>query len=181
MSDTSNGYGIPSVTDRLSALRGTSQQQQPPATSSSPRRMRKEILIGALVATAGIALALFLRGGSTPDSLVTKVNSVVEGTAPVDAPSQLMSGEAFVPISVESGNLPPVLSVGDRVRVIVTPDQNGTGTVRGLEDTTVVHDIETPGDIGTRFVVTVRAPEGVAAAIAASGPVFLAIISKEGQ
>jgi hypothetical protein len=45
----------------------------------------------------------------------------------------------------------------------------------------VVHDIETPGDIGTRFVVTVRAPEEVAAAIAASGPVFLAIINKEGQ
>ena len=168
MSDTSNGYGIPSVTDRLSALRGTpQQQQQPQATSSSPRRVRKEILIGALVAMAGISLALFLRGGSTPDSLATKVNVVVEGTAPADSPSRLMSGEAFVPIPVESGNLPPVLSIGDHVRVIVTPDQNGTGTVRGLEDTTVVHDIETPGDIGTRFVVTVRAPEGVAAAIAA--------------
>jgi hypothetical protein len=92
-----------------------------------------------------------------------------------------MSGEAFVPIAVESGNFPPVLKDGDQVRVIVTPDSNGTGTVRGLDETTVVHDIETPGDIGTKFVVTVRAPEGVAAAIAASGPVFLAIINKDGQ
>lgn len=181
MSETSNGYGIPSVSDRLSALRGTPQQQQPAATSSSPRKVRKEILIGALVATGGIALVLFLRGGSTPESLVTKVNAVVEGTTPLNTPTQLMSGEAFVPVAVESGNLPPVLKVGDQVRVIVTPDQNGTGTVRGLEETTVVHDIENPGDIGTRFVITVRAPEGVAAAIAASGPVLLAIISKEGQ
>jgi hypothetical protein len=180
MSETSNGYGIPSVADRLSALRTPSQQQQVPAVGA-PRRIRKEVLIGVLVAAAGIALALLLRGGTAPESLATKVNAAVESAASTPAPSQLMSGEAFVPIAVESGNFPPVLKDGDQVRVIVTPDSNGTGSVRGLEETTVVHDIETPGDIGTKFVVTVRAPEGVAAAIAASGPVFLAIINKDGQ
>jgi hypothetical protein len=180
MSETSNGYGIPSVADRLSALRTPSQQQQVPVVES-PQRIRKEVLIGALVIAAGIALALFLRSGTAPESLTTKVNAAVEGAASTSAPSQLMSGEAFVPIAVESGNFPPVLKDGDQVRVIVTPDSNGTGTVRGLDETTVVHDIETPGDIGTKFVVTVRAPEGVAAAIAASGPVFLAIINKDGQ
>lgn len=180
MSETSNGYGIPSVTDRLSALR-TPQQQASSTAAVAPRRVRKEVLIGALVAAAGIAMALFLRGGTAPESLTSKVNAAVESAASTPLPSQLMSGEAFVPIAVESGNFPPVLKDGDQVRVIVTPDSNGTGTVRGLEETTVVHDIKAPGDIGTQFVVTVRAPEGIAAAIAASGPVFLAIINKDGQ
>lgn len=180
MSETSNGYGIPSVADRLSALRSPSQQHQVSA-ATAPRRIRKEVLIGVLVAAAGIALALFIRGGTAPESLATKVDAAVESAASMPTPSQLMSGEAFVPIAVESGNFPPVLKDGDQVRVIVTPDSNGSGTVRGLEETTVVHDIESPDDIGTKFVVTVRAPEGVATAIAASGPVFLAIIDKDGQ
>ena len=180
MSETSNGYGIPNVTDRLSALRAPSQQQSP-MSMSSPRRVRREILIGVLVIAVGVAFALFLRGVSDPDSLAAKVNTMVDTTTPEDLTSQLMAGEAFIPIAVESGNLPPELRVGDRVRIIVTPANDGSGSVHGLDETSVVHDIETPGDIGTRFVVTVRAPEGVAMAIAASGPVFLAIINKEAQ
>ena len=179
MSETSNGYGIPSVTDRLSALR-TPSQQQPAQATGGPRQIRKEALIGVLVAATGIALALYLRGGSSPESLVAKVDTSVESTGSIPVSTQLMGGEAFVPIAVESGNFPPALKDGDQVRVIVTPDSNGTGTVRGLEETTVVHDIETPDDLGTKFVVTVRAPEEVAAAIAASGPVLLAIINKDG-
>ena len=90
--------------------------------------------------------------------------------------SELTDGEALVAVAVETGNFPPSLTVGDVVRVIVTPNSTGVGEVHGLTDTTIVHSVSPPSDIGSQFVVTLRAPATAATAIAASGPIHLAII-----
>ena len=65
---------------------------------------------------------------------------------------------------------------GDTVRVGVTPSNDGNGSVHSLREITVVQSVIPPADMGTQFVVTVRAPESLATAIAASGPLHLSIV-----
>jgi hypothetical protein len=137
--------------------------------------MRLEVLIGVVVVLAGITTALFLSGGGSsspaiggePATSSPKIN---------EQDSRLMAGEAFIAIAVDPGNFPPSLLVGDTVRVVVTPSNDGNGSVRSLKETTVVQSVTPPADMGTQFVVTVRAPESLATAIAASGPLHLSIV-----
>ena len=82
----------------------------------------------------------------------------------------------FIAMAVEPGNFPPSLAIGDTVRVVVTPSNDGSGSVRNLKETTVVESVMPPAEMGTQFVVTVRAPESLATAIAASGPLHLSIV-----
>lgn len=119
-------------------------------------------------------MALFLSGGSSSPPTGGEPATI---SPKVDAPnSRLMAGEAFIAIAVEPGNFPPSLVVGDTVRVVVTPSNDGSGGVRSLKETTVVQSVIPPADMGTQFVVTVRAPESLATAIAASGPIHLSIV-----
>lgn len=178
MSEASSNYGAPGVGDRLSALR-TSQPGTPPLTISTPKRMRMELLIGVVVILVGITMALFLSGGSStpssggePETSSPKVES---------KDSRLMAGEAFVAIAVEPGSFPPSLVAGDTVRVVVTPGNDGNGNVRSLKEITVVQSVTPPADMGTQFIVTVRAPESIATAIAASGPLHLSIVNGASQ
>ena len=178
MSEASSNFGAPGIAERLSVLR----TPQPGTTSpkkSAPKRMRLEVLIGVVVVLAGITMALFLSGGSS---------SPVTGGEPatispkVDVPnSRLMAGEAFIAIAMDFGNFPPSLVAGDTVRVVVTPSNDGSGSVRSLKETTVVQSVIPPTDMGTQFVVTVRAPESLATAIAASGPLHLSIVRGNNQ
>ena len=173
MSEASSNFGAPGIAERLSVLR-TPQPSTTPPKVSTPKRMRLEALIGLVVVLAGITMALFLSGGSsTPTS----------GGEPVTSPpsadiqnSSLMAGEAFIAIAVESGNFPPSLAIGDTVQVVVTPSNDGTGTVHSLKEITLVQSVTPPTDMGTQYVVTVRAPESLATAIAASGPLHLSIV-----
>ena len=87
-----------------------------------------------------------------------------------------MAGEAFIAIALDPGNFPPSLLVGDTVRVVVTPSNDGNGSVRSLKELTVVQSVTPPADMGTQFVVTVRAPESLATAVAASGAIHLSIV-----
>jgi hypothetical protein len=65
--------------------------------------------------------------------------------------------------------------------VVVTPSNDGNGSVRSLKEITVVQSVTPPADMGTQFVVTLRAPESIATAIAASGPLHLSIIRGDSQ
>ena len=173
MSEASNNSGAPGIAERLSVLRAP----QPGTASnraSAPKRMRLEVLIGVVVVLAGVTMALFLSGeNSSPVGTGEPATSSPE----VDIQnSRLMAGEAFIAIAVEPGNFPPSLVVGDTVRVVVTPSNDGSGSVRNLKETTVVQSVTPPAEMGTQFVVTVRAPESLATAIAASGPLHLSIV-----
>ena len=173
MSEASSNFGAPGIAERLSVLR-TPQSGTAPLKTNTPKRMRLEVLIGVVVVLAGITLALFLSGsGSSP-----AIGGESATSSPkVDVPnSRLMAGEAFIAIAVDPGNFPPSLLVGDTVRVVVTPSNDGSGSVRGLKEKTVVQSVMPPSDMGTQFVVTVRAPESLATAIAASGPLHLSIV-----
>ena len=173
MSEASSNFGAPGIAERLSVLR-TPQPGTAPLKTNTPKRMRLEVLIGVVVVLAGITLALFLSGsGSSP-----AIGGESATSSPkVDVPnSRLMAGEAFIAIAVDPGNYPPSLLVGDTVRVVVTPSNDGSGSVRGLKEITVVQSVTPPAGMGTQFVVTVRAPESLATAIAASGPLHLSIV-----
>ena len=173
MSEASSNFGAPGIAERLSVLR-TPQPGTAPLKTNTPKRMRLEVLIGVVVVLAGITLALFLSGsGSSP-----AIGGESATSSPkVDVPnSRLMAGEAFIAIAVDPGNFPPSLLVGDTVRVVVTPSNDGSGSVRGLKEITVVQSVTPPAGMGTQFVVTVRAPESLATAIAASGPLHLSIV-----
>ena len=173
MSEASNNSGAPGIAERLSVLRAP-QPGTAPNRASAPKRMRLEVLIGVVVVLAGVTMALFLSGGnSSPVGTGEPATSSPE----VDIQnSRLMAGEAFIAIAVEPGNFPPSLVVGDTVRVVVTPSNDGSGSVRNLKETTVVQSVTPPAEMGTQFVVTGRAPESLATAIAASGPLHLSIV-----
>jgi hypothetical protein len=173
MSEASSNFGAPGIAERLSVLR-TPQPGTTPPKVSTPKRMRLEVLIGVVVVLAGITMALFLSGGS---STPTAGGEPVTSSPTVDIQnSALMAGEAFIAIAVEPGNFPPSLATGDTVQVVVTPSNDGTGTVHSLKETTIVQSVTPPTDMGTQYVVTVRAPESLATAIAASGPLHLSIV-----
>jgi hypothetical protein len=173
MSEASSNFGTPGIAERLSVLR-TPQPGAAPIKNNAPKRMQLEVLIGVVVVLAGITMALFLSGGSSSPATGGEA-----ATSPpkIDAQdSRLMSGEALIAIAVDPGNFPPSLLVGDTVRVVVTPSSDGSGSVRSLKELTVVQSVMPPADMGTQFVVTVRAPEILATAIAASGPLHLSIV-----
>ena len=177
MAESSSGYGMPGIGDRLSALR-TPPQSVAQVIPPQPRRMRTEILVGLLVILLGIGLALFAMRGTNAPVATSVDGSITTVAQSSESNSDLADGEAFVAVAVETGNYPPSLSEGDVVRVIVTPNSNGEGEVRGLADTTIVQSIDPPADMGSQYVVTLRTPAAVATALAASGPVHLAIIGK---
>ena len=173
MSEASNNSGAPGIAERLSVLRAP-QPGTAPNRVLAPKRMRLEVLIGVVVVLAGITMALFLGGGNS-----SPVDPGEPATSSPEAEvqnSRLMAGEAFIAIAVEPGNFPPSLVIGDTVRVVVTPSNDGSGSVRNLKETIVVESVMPPAEMGTQFVVTVRAPESLATAIAASGPLHLSIV-----
>ena len=173
MSEASSNFGAPGIAERLSVLR-TPQPGTTPPKVSTPKRMRLEVLIGVVVVLAGITMALFLSGGS---STPTAGGEPVTSSPSVEIQnSSLMAGEAFIAIAVEPGNFPPSLASGDTVQVVVTPSNDGTGTVHSLKEITLVQSVTPPTDMGTQYVITVRAPESLATAIAASGPLHLSIV-----
>ena len=173
MSEPSSNFGAPGIAERLSVLR-TPQPGTAPLKTNTPKRMRLEVLIGVVVVLAGITMALFLSGGSSSPAMGGEPST---SSPKVDVQdSRLMAGEAFIAIAVDPGNFPPSLLVGDTVRVVVTPGNDGSGSVRSLKELTIVQSVTPPAEMGTQFVVTVRAPESLATAVAASGPLHLSIV-----
>ena len=173
MSEASNNYGAPGIAERLSVLR--SPQTAPTSgVSKTPNRGKAELLIGVIVVLASILLAFLFRGGNKSPAITA--DSVLSESTVVDSRLNLMSGEALVAVAINPGNFPPSLAPGDTVRVVVTPGSDGSGTVRSLKEITVVQSVTAPTDMNNQFVITMRSEESIATAIAASGPVHLAIV-----
>jgi hypothetical protein len=174
MSEASSNFGAPGIAERLSVLR-TPQPGTAPLKTNTPKRMQLEVLIGVIVVLAGITMALFLSGGSSSPAIRGEPSTSSPKIVAQD--SRLMAGEALIAMAMDPGNFPPSLLVGDTVRVVVTPSNDGSGSVRSLKETTVVQSVTPPSEMGTQFVVTVRAPESLATAIAASGSLHLSIVN----
>jgi hypothetical protein len=131
-----------------------------------------ELLVGVGAFLVLLTVLIFLFGSRTPS--VSPSSSVA--TNAQDVIGTLKNGEAFVAMALEEGDFPPDVRQGDQVRLIVTPNADGSGTTRALDESTVVESISNTSEVSGRFVMTVRAPESVAIALASSGSVHVAVI-----
>ena len=170
MPDIPTGHGSVSGPDRLNALRQNSQSQ---LSLLTPRKIRIELLLGVGAFFVVIAALFFLFGsrspGVSPSTHWQRLLRILWSTA---------SREAFIAIALEDGTFPPDVQKGDRVRIVVTPSPDGTGSTRGLDETTIVESMSNASEVGGRYVMTVRGPESVAIAIAASGTIHVAVVDK---
>ncbi len=171
MPDVPTGLGPNSATDRLNSLRQSSQSQ---LSMLSPRKIRIELLIGVGAFLVLLAVLFALFSGRSPATAPT-TSIAMAASGPV---GQLRSGEAYIAIALEDGTFPPDVQKGDQVRVVVTPNADGTGTTRGLDETTIVESLSQAAEIGGRYVMTIRGPESVAIAIAESGTIHVAVVGE---
>ncbi len=169
MAEVSGSFGPTGVNDRLNALRQNSQAQSATVT---PRKIRIELLLGVAAFVVLLAVLFVLLGSRNPQS--TTATTVSRSQTPT--PGGLQSGQALIALALEEGSFPPHVEAGDQVRIIVSPNNDGTGTTHRLEEETIVHAMSGPSDLGGRYVMTVVGPESVAVAISASGPIHVAVI-----
>lgn len=174
MPDIPIGPGSTSANDRLQALR---QSSLPLAGVTTPRKIRIDLLLGAVGVLLVIVL-LFVVVGS-PSPVMTTTDSIP--TQQSESNNQIEAGDALIAISLEEGTFPPDVSVGDQVRIIVTTNTDGVDSARGLAAATIVRAISETSAVGGRYVVTVSGTESVAEEVAASGRVHLAIIKRVEQ
>lgn len=128
-----------------------------------------------LVAVLVVLVALMGRGGE-PTVPLTAVDPL-----PAPAPDVLLEGEVLVSVAAEAGSFPPALSVGDGVRVVVSPYFGTESSTRALPGTAIVHAVGAPGELSNTYVVTLRGPESMAVDIADAERVRLAIVSQAAQ
>jgi len=171
MPDVPTGLGSSSGIDRLNSLRQSSQSQ---LSLLTPRKIRIELLVGLGAFFVVIAALFFLFGSRSPG--ISPSTSLATATA--EPIGQLRRGEAYIAIALEDGTFPPDVQKGDRVRIVVTPSPDGTGSTRGLDEKTIVESMSSASEAGGRYVMTVRGPESVAVAIAASGTIHVAVVDK---
>lgn len=176
MVESRGGIGQPGGDDQLSMLRTATASSRAPSLRARGK-VRMEMWAGALLVLGGIALALVLRGAPTTSPSAT--NSTVDTVVPPAESAEgagILAGEVVVAFAVGDGNYPPSLRVGDEIRLIVTPGNDGSGDVRPLVERTVVVSIDPTSAGGDGQVISVRGPESIATALAASGPVHVAIV-----
>lgn len=176
MSDAPIGFVPGGSSDRLQAMRAPARTASG-AAQTARQTMRIELLIGVVLILGGIAFALYV--GRGPDTAA--VTDVPGAAATIPSPSEssgsvLLAGEVAVAFAVDEGNYPPSLKQGDVVRLVVTPNLDGSGEVRGLTEKTIVMAVDSSPDNGNKTVVTVRVPESLATTIAGSGPIHVAIL-----
>lgn len=171
--DHRSGQSPNTTTDRLAALRSPVSAETD-STRRSPSRVRMDVLVGVLLILLGVALALYLRGGS--GTVTVTETTIVADPPALPASQSLMAGEVLVAVALEDGAFPPDLRTGDVVRVIVSPNSDGEGAVRSLSERVVVYDVVSSDSGLGNHVITLRAPENVAVDLASSGPVHLAVV-----
>jgi cytoskeletal protein RodZ len=171
MPDIPIGPGPASANDRLQALRQNSSSL---AGAATPRKIRIDLLLGAVGVLLVIVLLFVVVGSPSPE-----MNTIASiPTEQSESDNQIEAGDALIAISLEEGAFPPDVSVGDQVRIIVTSNTDGADSARGLIADTIVHSISETSAVSGRYVVTVSGNESVAEEVAASGPVHLAIIKR---
>lgn len=185
----------PSPQHRLASTRAQSGDRASSAKSQRrlPEglrgRLRLDLILGIGLVLAGVVFVMSSRGSGqgAPSVDATEVSGSASGEIPADAdgvsPSAdvplLLADEALVAVALDPGSFPPAMKTGDLVQVVVTPTFDGGGEVRILESRPVVHRVDAPGDMESKWIVTLRAPAAVAKAVAASGPVHLSILGSE--
>lgn len=169
--DSLHRPGALSSADRLSALRDRTDA----AGAGGLSLRRKDLLIGATVVLAGVALVFALMMNK-PVSVTTSGEIQSESETQVNTSRELLANEAFIPLSVEIGHFPPQLEVGHIVEIAVTPGIDGTGEARILQEEATVVDLSTPNEVSTSTIITVRAAKKMLIAIARSGPLFVSHI-----
>jgi hypothetical protein len=128
---------------------------------------------------AGIFIA-----GTNAQQLVGKT-LVVDGekdspivAAMLSTRSPLGPSEALVATSVDIGSYPPLLSEGDSVQLVFTPDIT-TGNVTPptmYSNVVTVWSVSSPDDSLGKAVVTFRGPKDLALAVAGAGSVHIALV-----
>ena len=92
--------------------------------------------------------------------------------------SPLGPSEALVATSVDIGSYPPLLSEGDSVQLVFTPDIT-TGNVTPptmYSNVVTVWSVSSPDDSLGKAVVTFRGPKDLALAVAGAGSVHIALV-----
>lgn len=155
--------------DRLAALRH-------PVTPMKSAVIPRPSLVFAACAVLVVVVvaAIFLMGGrGEPAAPLAAVDPLPTPTTAV-----LLEGEVLVSVAAEAGSFPPALSVGDGVRVVVSPFFGTESVTRALPGLAIVHAVGEPGEFSGTHVVTLRGPESMAVDIADAERVRLAIVSK---
>lgn len=157
-----------SAHDRLSALR------QPAPTTAGGARWPVGALVVVAVLVLGVAVVAWnLRADSA--QVVTASTSMTETS--VVSENVLLTGEALIAVAAERGTFPPQLDIGDTVRIVVVPRFTGEVNPEVFTDVAIVHDVSAPTDIASSFVITLRAAESVAPAVADAESVHLSIVA----
>ena len=122
-------------------------------------------------ALLGKVLAVDLAAGSP----------ILPGT--VHAAPTLQVGEEVVALSVEVGDAPTSLAVGDPVRVALVPDPSlSTDTaITEFDQPTVVWDIEEPSDASPDYVISLKVPTDFLAKAAVADRVKIALVAGRGE
>lgn len=184
-----------STQHRLASARAESGRRTSP-TKSRRRlseglwgRFRFDLILGIGLVLAGVVFVMSSRssGQNTASTDAFGASSAANSEIPVDVDGSssstdvplLLADEALVAVALDPGSFPPAMKTGDLVQVVVTPTFDGGGEVRILESRPVVHRVDAPGDMESKWIVTLRAPAAVAKAVAASGPVHLSILGSE--
>lgn len=174
MPEVPTGLVSSSGADRLNSLRQNSQSQMAMLT---PRKIRIELLLGVGAFLVLLAVLFVLLGSRSPEVVSsTSIGAPIEVSG-----NQLRNGEALMAMALEEGSFPPDIQKGDLIRIVVTPNQDGSGMTHALDETTTVESLSGASEIGGRYVMTVRGPESVAIAVAASGSVHVVVLQKAQQ
>lgn len=161
--------------DRLFALRQTA-----PMPQRTTRKQPRLIIAGSV----GLIFILILGGFAilrlTEPGRVTNVVDVAieEVVPPITNTDALLDGEAYIAIAADVGTFPPSLSPGDTVQIVVAPNINSEELPRSLDERAVVREVQNPSEFGNTFVITIRAPQSVAAAVIDAEKVHLSVIDE---
>lgn len=159
--------------DRLGALRAAQPVEQ--------RKVRTEVLVGAVLLAVGIVVVLFLRGGQG-DVLVAPTAQVqsAEPARPMNQPV-LLADDALVALSLEAGHFPPDLAPGDAVMVTIRTDDDFSAESRSLDQEPTVVSVDAPSNGELRWIVVVKAKKSLPRALISARDVSLSIVSGVGK
>jgi hypothetical protein len=92
--------------------------------------------------------------------------------------SPLGPSEALVATSVDIGSYPPLLSEGDSVQLVFTPDITTSNVTPPTmySNVVTVWSVSSPDDSLGKAVVTFRGPKDLALAVAGAGSVHIALV-----
>lgn len=160
--------------DRLSALR-----QAPTSPPRMTRRFSPTLLIGAIgvVLLVAILAVVFVRNAPVVEVSPTETPDAPEISVSAYTNS-LLDGEAYIAIAANIGTFPPSLSPGDTVQVVIAPSLDAVDVARSLPEQAVVREIQPPSEFGSSYVITIRAPQSIAASIIDAEKVHLSIVSE---